>query len=33
LERPAGKLIDAVDGGEVNYVSFHAIDRAGRNTI
>jgi DNA invertase Pin-like site-specific DNA recombinase len=33
-ERPAGKkLIDAVDGGEVNYVSFHAIDRAGRNTI
>jgi DNA invertase Pin-like site-specific DNA recombinase len=33
-ERPAGKkLIEAVESGEVNYVSFHAIDRAGRNTI
>ncbi|MDI6050968.1 recombinase family protein [Flavobacterium sp. XS2P24] len=33
-ERPAGKkLIEAVEAGEVNYVSFHAIDRAGRNTI
>ena len=33
-ERPEGKkLIEAVEAGEVNYVSFHAIDRAGRNTI
>jgi DNA invertase Pin-like site-specific DNA recombinase len=33
-ERPQGKrLIQAVDNGEVNYISFHAIDRAGRNTI
>lgn len=33
-ERPQGKLlIDAVETGEVNYISFHAIDRAGRNTI
>lgn len=33
-ERPAGKkLIEAVEAGEINYVSFHAIDRAGRNTI
>lgn len=33
-ERPAGKkLIEAVETGEINYVSFHAIDRAGRNTI
>jgi DNA invertase Pin-like site-specific DNA recombinase len=33
-ERPAGKkLIEAVEAGEVNYVSFHAIDRAGRSTI
>lgn len=27
------KLIEAVEAGEVNYVSFHAIDRAGRSTI
>lgn len=33
-ERPQGKLlIEAVNAGEVNYISFHAIDRAGRNTI
>lgn len=33
-ERPEGKkLIEAVDAGELNYLSFHAIDRAGRNTI
>jgi len=33
-ERPEGKkLIEAVEKGEINYVSFHAIDRAGRNTI
>ena len=33
-ERPEGKrLIQAVESGEVNYISFHAIDRAGRNTI
>ena len=33
-ERPQGKLlIDAVIAGEVDYISFHAIDRAGRNTI
>ncbi|WP_367752427.1 recombinase family protein [Flavobacterium sp. WC2430] len=33
-ERPLGKkLIEAVEGGEINYVTFHAIDRAGRNTI
>ncbi|MBF4472617.1 recombinase family protein [Flavobacterium sp. HJJ] len=33
-ERPAGKkLIEAVEAGEINYISFHAIDRAGRNTI
>jgi DNA invertase Pin-like site-specific DNA recombinase len=33
-ERPEGKkLIEAVEAGEINYVSFHAIDRAGRNTI
>ena len=33
-ERPQGKLLtEAVDAGEVTYVSFHAIDRAGRNTI
>ena len=32
--RPEGKrLIQAVEAGEINYVSFHAIDRAGRNTI
>jgi DNA invertase Pin-like site-specific DNA recombinase len=33
-ERPEGKkLIQAVEAGLVSYVSFHAIDRAGRNTI
>jgi DNA invertase Pin-like site-specific DNA recombinase len=33
-ERPEGrKLIELVEAGELNYVSFHAIDRAGRNTI
>jgi len=33
-ERPQGKkLIEAVEAGVVNYVTFHAIDRAGRNTI
>lgn len=33
-ERPEGKkLIEAVEAGEINYVSYHAIDRAGRNTI
>lgn len=33
-QRPEGKrLIQAVEAGEINYVSFHAIDRAGRNTI
>jgi len=33
-DRPEGKrLIQAVEAGEINYVSFHAIDRAGRNTI
>ena len=33
-ERPSGKLLfDAVEIGEVDYVTFHAIDRAGRNTI
>jgi DNA invertase Pin-like site-specific DNA recombinase len=33
-ERPAGKkLTEAIEAGEVNYVSFHAIDRAGRSTI
>lgn len=32
--RPEGKrLIEAVETGEINYISFHAIDRAGRNTI
>jgi len=32
--RPEGKrLIQAVEAGEINYISFHAIDRAGRNTI
>ena len=34
IQRPEGKkLIEAVEAGEINYVSFHAIDRAGRNTI
>jgi DNA invertase Pin-like site-specific DNA recombinase len=33
-QRPEGKkLIQAVESGEINYVNFHAIDRAGRNTI
>ena len=33
-ERPQGKLlIEAVNAGYVNFVSFHAIDRAGRSTI
>lgn len=33
-ERPQGKkLIEAVEAGEINYISFHAIDRAGRSTI
>lgn len=33
-ERPQGKkLIEAVEAGEINYISFHAIDRAGRNTV
>lgn len=33
-ERPEGKkIIEAIEAGEVNYISFHAIDRAGRNTI
>jgi DNA invertase Pin-like site-specific DNA recombinase len=33
-ERPAGKLLfEAVENGEIDYVSFHAIDRAGRSTI
>lgn len=33
-QRPQGKrLIEAVEAGEINFVSFHAIDRAGRNTI
>lgn len=33
-ERPSGKkLVEAVEAGELNYVSFHAIDRAGRSTI
>ena len=32
--RPEGKrLIQAVEAGEINYISLHAIDRAGRNTI
>jgi len=34
VDRPEGKkLIEAVETGKINYVSFHAIDRAGRNTI
>lgn len=33
-ERPEGKkLIEAVEADELKYISFHAIDRAGRNTI
>ncbi len=33
-ERPEGKkLIEAIDAGEINYLSFHAIDRCGRDTI
>lgn len=32
--RPAGKkLFEAIENDEINYISFHAIDRAGRNTI
>ena len=33
-ERPEGrKLLESVANGNINYVTFHAIDRAGRNTI
>jgi DNA invertase Pin-like site-specific DNA recombinase len=33
-ERPAGKkLIEAIEAKEIDFVSFHAIDRAGRSTI
>ena len=33
-ERPEGKkLLDAVEAGEINYLSFHSCDRAGRDTI
>jgi DNA invertase Pin-like site-specific DNA recombinase len=33
-ERQQGRmLIQAVEASEINYVTFHAIDRAGRNTI
>lgn len=33
-ERPEGKkLIEAIEAGEIDYLSFHAIDRCGRNTI
>lgn len=33
-ERPAGKkLIEAIEAKETTFVSFHAIDRAGRSTI
>lgn len=33
-ERPQGrKLMEAVEAGEINYVSYHAIDRCGRSTI
>lgn len=33
-ERPAGKkLIEGVESGTINYVSFHDISRAGRDTI
>ena len=33
-ERPAGKkLIEAIEAKEITFVSFHAIDRAGRSTI
>jgi DNA invertase Pin-like site-specific DNA recombinase len=33
-ERPEGKkLIEAIEAGEIDYLSFHAIDRCGRDTI
>ena len=33
-ERPQGRrLMEAVEAGEINYVSYHAIDRCGRSTI
>lgn len=33
-QRPQGKLlIDAVEAGKINYITFHDISRAGRNTI
>lgn len=33
-ERPEGaRLIAAIEKGKIDYLSFHAIDRAGRNTI
>ena len=33
-ERPQGKkLIQAIEAKEISFVSFHAIDRAGRSTI
>jgi DNA invertase Pin-like site-specific DNA recombinase len=33
-ERPAGKkMLEAVEAGTINYVSFHDISRAGRDTI
>jgi DNA invertase Pin-like site-specific DNA recombinase len=33
-QRPQGKtLINAVNSGTIKYITFHAIDRAGRNTI
>lgn len=32
--RPEGKkLIEAIEAGEIDYLSFHAIDRCGRSTI
>jgi DNA invertase Pin-like site-specific DNA recombinase len=33
-ERPEGKkLIEAVEAGSINYISFHDLSRAGRSTI
>lgn len=33
-KRPEGKkLIEAIEAGEINYITFHDISRAGRNTI
>ncbi|GAA4951755.1 recombinase family protein [Algibacter agarivorans] len=33
-ERPQGmKLIEAIGGGEINYISVSSIDRLGRNTL